>query len=171
MNQNSQNKKTIEDKIKVYEIKKGNENMNNDCKNEEINQASKKKDIQAKPNDNNNINNIVNKNTNNYYNIQGEHQELKERKNFTQSGDNYNNNYENTERQEVKIRSSSQPKKEDKECCCCCYCNCSCRTCLEEYCTCNCCSECCRDCSECFSKCGECLCLCVINSLSHCEIF
>jgi hypothetical protein len=29
MNQNSQNKETIEDKIKVYFIKKANENMNN----------------------------------------------------------------------------------------------------------------------------------------------
>ena len=43
MNQNSQNKETIEDKIKVYDIKKANENMNNGFKNEEVNQASKKK--------------------------------------------------------------------------------------------------------------------------------
>ena len=43
MNQNSQNEEANENKINVYDIKKVNENINNDCKNEEVNQSSKKK--------------------------------------------------------------------------------------------------------------------------------
>ena len=197
MNQNSQNKERNEDKILVYDIKKVNENMNNDCKIEEENQTSKEKDIQIKPigtdNNINNINSHIDNNRiityekmNNYYNIQDKNQELKERSNVTQSDDTNNNinncdkyinsnNYENTERKKVKIKENDpQLNKKDKDCCCCqCCCECisSCGRCLEEFCSCNCCSEYCFDCSECFSICGECLCKCLINSLSHCEIF
>ena len=197
MNQNSQNIERNENKILFYDIKKVNENMDNDCKIEEENQTSKEKDIQIKPiGYDNNINSHIDNNKiiayekmNNYYNIQDKNQELKERSNVAQSEDTNNNinncdnyincnNYENTERKKVKIkendRNTPQHKKEDKYCCCCqCCCECisSCGRCLVEFCSCNCCSEYCYDCSECFSICGECLCKCFLNSFSHCEIF
>ena len=178
MDQNSLNK------ILIYSIKKG-ENLNYDYEKMnkfygiQGNQSLKENGIQ--PGFKNN-------------NTQEKNQNIKE--NGIQPSVNNDNNLDNcdkktniskndnTERnlsKDPENKKSPDPPEENRRCCCCCCgmwyykCKKSCGSCLEEYCTCNCCYELCNDCLNCCSCCCDCLCSCCIDRISgikcRCEIF